>query len=108
MEKRNGAGEETIATTLSGRLYQKPTLCYGDPPCLPDANSKETSQLCGEGGSVLHPNALPHHLAPVAEEVYRDGQNRVRRPCPEIEKLRDGLEPLTCRHMKAARITKGG
>ena len=71
MEKGNGAEGEATATTLSDRLYQEPTLCYGDPPRLLNANSKEASQLHGEGGSVLHPNALPYHSAPVAEEVYR-------------------------------------
>ena len=108
MERGNGAEGEIIATTLSDQLYQEPTLYYGDPLHLPNANSKEASQLRGEGGSVLHPNALPHHPAPVVEEVYRYGQNRARGPCPEIEKLRGGLEPSTCRHTKAARITKGG
>ena len=70
MERGNGAEGETTATTLSDRLYQEPTLCYGDSPHLPNANFKEVSQLRGEGGSVLHPNALPHHPAPVAEEIH--------------------------------------
>ena len=69
MEEGNGAEGETTATTLSDRLCQEPTLCYGDPPHLPNAGSKEASQIRDEGGSVLHPNVLPHHLAPVAEEI---------------------------------------
>ena len=70
MERGNRAEGETTATKLSDRLYQEPTLCYGDPPHLPNADSKEASQLHGEGGLVLHPNVLPHHPAPVAEEIH--------------------------------------
>ena len=36
MEEGNGAEGETTATTLSDQLCQEPTLCYGDPPRLPD------------------------------------------------------------------------
>ena len=70
MEKWNGAEGETTATTLSDRLCQEPTLCYGDPLRLLNADSKKASQLRGEGGLVLHPNVLPHHLAPVVEEIH--------------------------------------
>ena len=70
MEKGNAAEGETTTTTLSDWLCQEPTLCYGDPLHLPNANSKEATYLRGERGLVLHPNALPHHPAPVAEEVH--------------------------------------
>ena len=61
----------TTTIPLPDQLYWKPTLCYGDPPHLLNANYKEAFQLHGEGGLVLHPNALPHHPAPVAEEVHK-------------------------------------
>ena len=43
MEEGNGAEGETTATTLSDQLCQEPTLCYGNPPRLPNAGSKKAS-----------------------------------------------------------------
>ena len=84
MERGNGAEGDTTATTLTDWLYQELTLCYGDPPRLPNAGPKEATHLRGEGGSVLHPNALPHHPATVAEKVRGQGQSWTRGPHQEI------------------------
>ena len=70
MEEGNRAKGETTTTTLLDQLCQELTLCYGDPPRLPDAGSKEASQIRDKGGLLLHPNALPHPPAPVAEEIH--------------------------------------
>ena len=98
MGRGNKAEGDTPATPLPDRLYQKPTLCYGNSLHPTNANPKAVTHLRGKGGLVLHPNTLPHHPAPVAEEVHGQGQSGARRPCQEIEKLRVILEPSTCRH----------
>ena len=97
----------TTATLLSDQLHQKPTLCYGDSPHPTNANPEKATDLHGERGSVLHSNALPHHPAPVAEEVHRQGQSRMRRPRQEGEKPSFGLKPSTCGRKGVKRITKG-
>ena len=84
MERGNGVEGDTTATPLSDWLYQKPTLCYGDLPHPRNASPKEATYLHGKKGSDLHPNALPHHAAPVVEEVHGQGQNGVRGPHQEI------------------------
>ena len=71
------------ATLLPDQLYWKPTLCSGDLPYPTNADPEEATHLCGEGGPILHSNMLPHHPAPVVEEVHRQGQSWVGRPCQE-------------------------
>ena len=107
MERGNGAEGDTTATPPSDWLFQKPTLCYGDLPHPTDANPEEATHLHSKGGLVIHANVIPHHPAPVAEEVHGQGQSGVRESCQGLEKLRLMLGPLTCRRKEVNWITKG-
>ena len=73
-----------MASPLPDQLYPEPTLSYGDSPQSTNADPKKATHLSGEGGLVLHPNLLPHHPAPVVEEVHRQGQSWMRCPRQEI------------------------
>ena len=107
MERGKGAEGDTTVIPPSDWLFQKPTLCYGDSPHPTDANPEEATHLRGKGGLALHSNTLPHHLAPVAEEVHGQGQSGAREPGQRLEELRFVLGPLTCRHKEVNQTTKG-
>ena len=73
------------------QLYPEPTFVYGDSPHSMNADPEKAIHLSGEGRSVLHSNLLPHHPAPVAEEVHRQGQSWTR--CPRQEITDRGIMP---------------
>ena len=114
MRKKTGKGSKVEghakkynSNPATGPIISKTYHCYGESQHPTNTNPEKRTNLHGERGSVLHPNALPHHPATVAEEVHGQGQNRTRRPCQEGKEPSLGIKPSTYGCKGEIWITKG-
>ena len=103
MRQKAAPGNTTATRPVIPETYPLLQRLAAPNKCCPE----KATHLHDKGGLVLHPDVLPHHPAPVAEEVHGQSQNWMRRPFQEGKELSVMLEPSTCKHKEVNRITKG-